>query len=255
MQRMPAVFVGHGSPMNIIEDNTFVRGWQRMAAAMPIPKAILSVSAHWYTAGTRVMSSEMPRTIHDFYGFPEQLYQLTYPALGAPDLAQEAQKLLGGEAAPDDSWGLDHGTWCVLQAMYPKADIPVFQISVNRLAPPQEHFALGRKLKPLREAGVMILGSGDVVHNLGMISFSSDEGYDWAYEFDNAIGECVANRDMAGVVDYEKFGRLSRLAVPTPDHFFPLLYVLGAASDTDRLEVYNQACVLGSISMTSYLFS
>lgn len=255
MELMPTIFIGHGSPMNIIEDNPFVRGWRQIAAELPKPEAILSVSAHWYTEGTRVMDNEWPATIHDFYGFPEQLYRITYPAPGAPKLAKSARDLLGNAAGVDSSWGLDHGTWCVLLAMYPNADIPVFQVSVNRRASAAEHFAFGEKLKDLRSQGVMILGSGDVVHNLGMLQFSRNDGYDWAYEFDNNIAECIRNRDMEGVVGYKAFGRAAELSVPTPDHFFPLLYVLGAAEQADELRVYNQACVLGSLSMTSYVFA
>jgi len=255
MKLMPALFIGHGSPMNIIEDNSYVHEWRQIAAALPKPEAILAVSAHWYTEGTRVMDNEWPRTIHDFYGFPEPLYSMTYTAPGAPQLAERAGDILGKAAVLDSSWGLDHGTWCVLQAMYPAADIPVFQVSVNRSAPAQEHFALGKKLKELRSQGVMILGSGDVVHNLGMIQFSRDDGFDWAYEFDNYIAECIRNNDKEGVVGYKSFGRAAELAVPMPDHFYPLLYVLGAADETDKLRVYNQACTMGSLSMTSYVFA
>jgi 4,5-DOPA dioxygenase extradiol len=255
MKRAPTLFIGHGSPMNIIEDNSFIRGWRQIAASLPKPAAILAVSAHWYTEGTRIADNDWPETIHDFYGFPEELYKITYPAPGAPQLAERAKALLGEAAVFDSSWGLDHGTWCVLHTMYPQADIPVFQVSVNRRAPAAEHFALGKKLKDLREQGVMILGSGDVVHNLGMIEFARTDGYDWAYEFDNKIADCIRKRDMDGVIGYGKFGRPAALSVPTPDHFYPLLYVLGAADPSDGLQVYNQACVLGSLSMTSYVFA
>jgi len=254
MQRMPTLFVGHGSPMNVVEENKYIHTWRQIAANMPKPAAILAVSAHWYTVGTKVMDNEWPKTIHDFYGFPEQLYSITYPAPGAPYFARRAEKLLGNEAVLDSNWGLDHGTWCVLRAMYPNADIPVFQVSVNSQASAEEHFALGKKLQELREQGVMILGSGDVVHNLGKIQFSRADGYDWAYEFDNKIAELINSNDKDGVVGYEQLGRIAELAVPIPDHFFPLLYVLGAAQDTDKLQVYNQDCIMGSLSMTSYVF-
>ena len=254
MQLMPSIFVGHGSPMNIIEDNAFVRGWKQMAAEMPKPEAILAVSAHWFTAGTRIMNNEKPKTIYDFYGFPGELYKITYPAPGAPELAKRAQALLGSSVLLDGNWGLDHGTWCVLREMYPNADIPVFQISVNRLMPGKEHFAFGQKLKTLRSEGVMIFGSGDVVHNLNMVDFTLKDGYEWAYEFDNKIMECIIDRDMESVVGYEKLGQAAKLAVPMPDHFYPLLYVLGAVEAADRLQIYNQSCVMGSLSMTSYLF-
>lgn len=255
MAIMPTVFVGHGSPMNAIEDNRFARGWRTMAAGLPRPEAILSVSAHWYTAGTRVADNERPRTIHDFYGFPAELYRVAYPAPGAPALAGEARGLLGGVAVLDGSWGLDHGTWSVLRAMYPAADIPVFQVSVDYGAPAEAHFALGARLKALRAQGVMVFGSGNVVHNLGLVEFAREGGFAWAADFDDYVATCVRARDFAGVVGYEKLGRTAELAVPTPDHYFPLLYVLGAADDKDGLQVYNQECVMGSVSMTAYVFA
>ena len=255
MALAPTLFIGHGSPMNIIEDNEFVRGWREIAAGLPRPEAIVSVSAHWYAEGTRVLDNEKPQTIHDFYGFPEELYRVAYPAPGARELARRTRALLGTDAVLDGSWGLDHGTWCVLKMMYPKADIPVLQVSVDRLAPAAEHFALGEKLRELRSQGVMILGSGDVVHNLGIIDFSRADGYDWAYEFDDSIADCIGKRDFKSVVGYGKFGRAAALAVPMPDHFYPLLYVLGAATEKDGLQVYNRACIMGSLSMTCYVFA
>jgi len=254
MSMMPTLFVGHGSPMNVVEENIYVRTWRQIAAKIPKPEAILAISAHWYTAGTKIMNNEKPRTIHDFYGFPEQLYSIDYPAPGAPDFARKAAEQLGKEAVLDSSWGLDHGTWCVLRAMYPDADIPIFQVSVNNQASAEEHYALGEKLKDLRKQGVMIFGSGNVVHNLGKIQFSRQDGYDWAYEFDNKVAEYIRNNDKAGVVNYETLGRIAELAVPIPDHFYPLLYVLGAAQETDELQVYNEDCIMGSLSMTSYVF-
>ncbi len=255
MQLMPTVFVGHGSPMNAIEDNSHVRGWRQLAIELPEPAAILAVSAHWYTEGTRVMDNERPRTIHDFYGFPEQLYSIVYPAPGNRELAERTKKILGDDAALDSSWGLDHGTWSVLKAMYPIADIPVFQVSVDRQAPAEKHLNLGKKLADLRSDGVLVLGSGNIVHNLGMIDFSRNDGYDWAYQFDNYISECLQHRDSEGIINYHSFGRSAALAVPTPDHFYPLLYVLGAAAETDKLHLYNQNCIMGSLSMTSYVFA
>lgn len=252
---MPAVFVGHGSPMNVIEDNGFVRGWKEMAAELPRPEAILAVSAHWYTDGTRVMTNEWPRTIHDFYGFPEELYRIRYPAPGAPQLAAEAIRLLDGAAAPDGSWGLDHGTWAVLRSLYPAADVPVFQVSVDYGAPAAAHYALGEKLKELRSRGVMIFGSGNVVHNLGLLDYSRKGGFDWAGEFDDYVAGCIGAGDAAGAIGYAGLGRAAALAVPTPDHYFPLLYVLGARDAGDGLRVYNRECVMGSVSMTSYVFA
>lgn len=255
MQAMPAVFAGHGSPMNVIEDNRFVQGWRRMAASLPTPEAILAVSAHWYTAGTKVMANRNPRTIHDFFGFPEELYKIVYPAPGAPELAAQARDLLGEAAALDSGWGLDHGTWSVLRAMYPDADIPVFQVSVNSRAPAAVHFALGERLRELRSQGVMIFGSGNVVHNLGMIDFARSGGFDWAGDFDDYVAACIEAGNTEGLIGYEEAGWSAGLAVPTPDHYLPLLYVLGAREADDRPQVYNRECVLGSISMTSYVFA
>ncbi|MEG6586298.1 4,5-DOPA dioxygenase extradiol [Dendrosporobacter sp. 1207_IL3150] len=255
MSIMPAIFVGHGSPMIAIEDSPYSRTWAQIAAELPKPEAILSISAHWYTKGTRVMVNDRPRTIHDFYGFPEALYRIMYPASGAPDYARKARELLGDSAVFDESWGLDHGTWCVLRSMYPEADIPVFQVSVDRSASPEEHYALGRKLFDLRNQGVMIFGSGNVVHNLSMIDWSRGGGYDWAYEFDNAIVDHVLKKAHQGVIEYQRLGRPAQMAVPTLEHFLPLLYVLGAVNENDLIRVYNQVCTMGSLSMTSYVFA
>lgn len=255
MAKMAALFVGHGSPMNCIEDNEFVRNWKYIAESLPVPEAILSISAHWYTSATYVMENEHPKTIHDFFGFPEELYQITYPAPGAPELARKTKVILGNSASLDHTWGIDHGTWCVLRTMYPDADIPVYQLSINRQAPPEEHFDLGRKLRALRAQGVMVLGSGNVVHNLGKLRFAKPDGYDWAYEFDETVATCIKNGQHNRVVNFRKFGVAADLAVPLPDHYFPLLYVLGASDEEDSLQIYNQKCVYGSLSMTSYVFS
>lgn len=255
MTKMATLFVGHGSPMNCIEDNEFVRNWRHIAEKLPVPEAILSVSAHWYTTATYVMENGHPKTIHDFFGFPDELYRITYPAPGAPEFARKTKAFLGGSASLDHSWGLDHGTWSVLRTMYPNADIPVYQVSINRQALPEEHYELGRKLRALRTQGVMIFGSGNVVHNLGKIHFAEPDGYDWAHEFDEAVASCIRDGQHKRVVDYRKFGVAADLAVPMPDHYLPLLYVLGASDKADSLQIYNQKCVYGSLSMTSYVFT
>ena len=191
---MPVLFVGHGSPMNTIENNEYTKGWQEIAFSIPKPTAILSISAHWLTNGTQVSILENPKTIHDFYGFPKALFDMEYKAKGSPMLAEKTIELLGDIAIADNNWGLDHGTWSVLSVMYPKADIPVYQMSIDRKATPEELFEIGKKLKTLRDSNVLILGSGNVVHNLGVLDFSMNGGFDWAYNFDNYITEKVKER-------------------------------------------------------------
>ena len=256
MQRMPVLFAGHGSPMNAIEENPFTKTWRELAPRLGKPKAILSVSAHWFVSGVRVSDAEAQRTIHDMYGFPETLYQVRYDAPGAPDVARRALALLGPAARPDRTWGLDHGTWSVLRHLYPAADVPVFQVSVDADATPARHFALGQTLAPLRDEGVLIFASGNVVHNLGLVRWGAEGGMDWAEEFDGCIRRNVEARAFEKAVAFREAGPSARLAVPTPDHFAPLLTALGAAdADADEITVFNAACVYGSLSMTGYLFS
>ena len=252
---MPVLFVGHGSPMNAIESNKFTKGWQEIATSIPIPTAILSISAHWLTDGTHVSTVENPNTIHDFYGFPQTLFSVKYNAKGCPLLAQETIDLLGGIAVADNSWGLDHGTWSVLRVMYPNANIPVYQLSINTQATPKELFEIGRKLKPLRERNVLILASGNVVHNLGVLDFSVNGGFDWANNFDDFIENKIKNRDFEDIFKYRELGDIARYSVPTTDHFHPLFYILGATESTDKISVFNKSCMAGSLSMTSYMFT
>ncbi len=252
---MPVTFIGHGSPMNAIEENEFTAGWREIAGVIPKPAAILAVSAHWFTDHTRLMTQENPKTIHDFYGFPKELYDVQYSAPGAPQLAAQTMKRLGGDCMEDQTWGIDHGTWSVLRKMYPDADIPVYQMSINRRMSPRELFEVGEKLKPLREQNVLILGSGNIVHNLGQVDFSAAGGYGWADEFDEYIRDNINAGDFDAVIDYKRAGNSARYAFPTPEHFDPLLYVLGAADKKDRVHVYNDARTAGSLSMTSYVFS
>lgn len=250
----PVLFIGHGSPMNILEPNPYADGWRQIARCLPRPKAILSVSAHWYTQGSFVSVSEKPETIHDFYGFPEELYQLDYPAPGAPALARRVLELCGDAVRPAE-YGLDHGSWSVLRSLFPEADIPVAQLSVDGTADSQTAFRLGQALAPLRDENVLILGSGDVVHNLRLIDFDKPDGFVWADEFDRYIQSAVRARRFDDVLHYERAGESAKLAFPTPDHFLPLLYVLGASRPDDTVDVFLDERVLGSLSMTSYLFS
>lgn len=254
-ERMPALFVGHGSPINAIETNIYSTGWEEIALTIPKPKAILSVSAHWYTSGTRINDLEKPETIYDMYGFPEELYQVGYAAPGAPELAHTTIGMISEEVLVDNSWGIDHGTWSVLHRMYPAADIPVFQLSIDKDVSAETHYKIGREISSLREKGVMIFGSGNVVHNLSRIKWEMTGGYPWADDFDAYIKNKIIKREHQQVINYSLAGESSKLAFLTPEHYYPLLYVLGASKKEDRLRVFNDSCTLGAISMTSYLFN
>ena len=255
MSKMPVVFIGHGSPMNAIEDNIFTKNWRDIAKKIPEPKAIISISAHWYTKGTKIMNEENPKTIYDMYGFPQELYEIIYNSPGDPKLAEYSKSLISKNSQYDDSWGIDHGTWSVLVHMYPNRDIPVFQISIDATAPPEVHYEIGQELKSLREQGVLLFGSGNIVHNLRMIDWNMKEsGFNWAYEFDNYIRKNIENKNHENIINYSSLGESAKLAVPTPDHFYPLFYILGATDSEDKISIYNDSCTMGSLSMTSYLF-
>jgi 4,5-DOPA dioxygenase extradiol len=254
-KRAPAIFIGHGSPMNAIEDNSFTKAWKSLAAELPRPEAILVVSAHWYTEGTRISDADRPKMVYDMYGFPEELYAVKYPAPGSPGMARAAKSLISRSVETDDGWGLDHGAWSVLKRMYPEADIPAFQLSVDMDADAETHFRIGVEIGALREKGVMILGSGNVVHNLARVSWEMEGGFSWAVDFDGYVKEKIGERRYRDVVDYASAGPSSRLAFTTPDHFYPLLYALGASREDDALTVVNDACVMGSLSMTCYAFA
>lgn len=256
MSKMPMIFAGHGSPMNAIEDNRYTRGWKEMVKEIPKPRSIISISAHWYTKGTKIMNEENPKTIYDMYGFPKELYEIIYDVSGNPNLAKIAKNQISKQSVFDNSWGIDHGTWSVLVHMYPNADIPVFQISIDADAPPQVHYQIGRELKDLRQQGVLLFGTGNIVHNLRLVNWAKkDKGFDWAYKFDDYIKENIENRDHKSILNYQSLGETARLAVPIADHFNPILYILGASDDEDKISVYNNDCMMGSLSMTSYLFT
>jgi 4,5-DOPA dioxygenase extradiol len=248
---MPALFIGHGSPMNAIEDSEFSRAWAEVARSLPRPRAVLCVSAHWETPGTRVTAMEQPQTIHDFHGFPRPLFEKRYPAPGSPELARMTQEMLReSHVELDKEWGLDHGAWSVLCRMFPEADVPVVQLSLDQRKPPALHYELGRELRALRKEGVLILGSGNMVHNLREIAWE-DMAYDWALEFDARMEDLILSGDHKAIIDYTKLGRSARLAVPTLEHYLPLLYVLGAQDKVDRVGFFTEKVTLGSMSMRS----
>ncbi len=247
----PAFFIGHGSPMNALEQNALVQQWRSVVQGYK-PKAILMISAHWYTKGTAVTAMPRPRTIHDFYGFPQELHQVQYPAPGSPELAAEIKTLLAPhQVALDLNWGLDHGAWSVLTHIFPKADIPVVQLSLDQDLSPAEHLELGQKLTPLRHQGVMIVGSGNVVHNLRMLDWQSTKPPLWAERFNRQIKELLLTKNFAALAQYQDLGEAARLAVPHPDHFLPLLYVLGSMLNGDDIGVFNDEIIYGALSMLS----
>ena len=253
-EKMPAIFIGHGSPMNAIERNKYTDKWVQTAKEIGHPKAILSISAHWFTHGTKINDSVSPKVIYDMYGFPEALYQVVYQPAGAPELAHETMQMISQKVTPDQTWGIDHGTWSVLCRMYPQADIPVYQMSVDADADVRTQFAIGREIGKLRNQGVMIMGSGNVVHNLSRIDWNMEGGYPWAQEFDSYIKKNIVQKNYENVLNYKKAGDASELAFYSPDHFAPLIYVLGASEDADQLTVFNDSCIMGGLSMTCYLY-
>ena len=246
---MPVLFIGHGSPMNAIEDNEFSQAWQAAAAALPKPKAILCISAHWETRGPQMTAMETPRTIHDFGGFPRELFDMQYPAYGAPQLAQHIIDTMKKTAIkPDLTWGLDHGTWSVLCQMYPKADVPVLQLSLDRSQEASFHYELGQQLMELRDEGVLILGSGNIVHNLRIMVWE-DRAFDWALEYDALVKKWILEDDHEAIIHYERHGKAAALAVNSAEHYLPLLYVLGLKKPGEPIHFFNEKIWGGSLSM------
>ena len=255
-EKMPVLFIGHGSPMNAIEDNIFSKRWQQMGKEIPTPKAVVVVSAHWLTKGTMVTAMPNPKTIHDFGGFPQALFDVQYPAPGSPELATEIQKLITNPAEElDHDWGLDHGTWSVVKHMYPDADIPVLQLSIDYYKPAAYHYELAKQLLSLRKKGVLIIGSGNMVHNLRMVAWDKlnepEYGFDWALEMNDIFKNKISNGFHKELIQYEKLHKAATLAIPTPDHYYPLLYILALQTDNDKVEFFNDKAVGGSLTMTS----
>jgi 4,5-DOPA dioxygenase extradiol len=251
---MPVLFVGHGSPMNGIEDNEFSQRWKTMAAEIPTPKAVLVVSAHWYTKGTFITAMDNPKTIHDFGGFPKALFEVQYPAPGDKELAKETASLIHSTNVElNHDWGLDHGTWTIVRHMYPGANIPVLQLSIDYTKGPQYHYELANELQELRKKGVLIMGSGNMVHNLRMISWEmiNGGGYDWAVDMNDTFKNLISRKEHSSLIDYQNLGTAARLAIPTPEHYIPLLYTLGMQTKKDDVSFFNDKAVGGSLTMTS----
>lgn len=255
-EKMPVLFLGHGSPMNAIEDNEFTKGFKVIAKTLPKPNAIICVSAHWFTKGTKVTAMDFPRTIHDFGGFPKELFEQQYPAKGNYQLAKQTKELLHPTLVElDEKWGLDHGTWSVLKHLYPNADIPVIQLSIDYTKDTQYHFKLAKQLNVLRDKGILVIGSGNIVHNLRLIdwqNFNKDNyGHDWAIEAKETINKYLLDGNYKPLLDYEKHSKVLQLAIPTPDHFLPLIYTLGLQQKNETIELFNDKLLAGSLSMTS----
>lgn len=251
---MPVLFIGHGSPMNAILNNAYTQAISKSTENIPRPEAILVISAHWETEGTFITTSDTPKQIYDFYGFPEELYNIKYKPTGAKRYAEiVAEELKDSNVKLTDKWGLDHGAWSVLTHMYPKADIPVLQLSLNRLGDEEYHYNLGRKLSKLREKGILIIGSGDIVHNLGIMNYDMNSTpFNWATEFDNYISDALVNREHDNIISYQKLGKSAQLSVPTKEHYLPLLYIAGLQEETDDVNFIYKGIQHSSMSMTSF---
>ena len=256
-EKMPVLFVGHGNPMNAITDNQYSKSWKTMGEKLPLPKAILCVSAHWLTKGTAVTMVEHPKTIHDFGGFPDELFKVQYPAPGATNYAKMTVSAVKSVIVHEDfEWGLDHGAWSVLKNMYPKANVPVFQMSIDFDKPPIYHFNLAKELYELRKKGILIVASGNVVHNLGILSWDENiKTYDWAVEFDTLVKKSIEDNNPNPLIEYQKLGKLATIAHPTNDHYLPLMYTLGLRDKSDTVQFFNETFDLGSLSMRSLLLS
>ena len=254
--KMPVLFLGHGSPMNAIEENEFVQGFRKAGQELPRPNAILCISAHWLTRGTHVTAMENPKTIHDFGGFPQELFEVQYPAPGSPELAKQTKEIITKtEVGLDQKWGLDHGAWSVIKHLYPDADVPVIQMSIDYYQHPQYHYDLARELATLRNKGILIIGSGNMVHNLRMVAWDKmnvdDYSFDWALEASTKMKQYILEGDHKPLIDYQKQGTAFNLAIPTPDHYFPLLYALALKEDNEEISLFNDKAVAGSLTMTS----
>ncbi|MBK8518396.1 MAG: 4,5-DOPA dioxygenase extradiol [Saprospiraceae bacterium] len=254
-ERMPVLFLGHGSPMNAIEENEFVKSFRSLGQTITKPNAILCVSAHWETRGTFVTAMEKPKTIHDFGGFPQELFDVQYPAPGSPDLAREIKSLIKKtEVGLDDKWGLDHGAWSVVKHMYPNADVPVIQLSLDYTQTPQHHYELAKELKSLRKKGVLVIGSGNMVHNLGLVAWdrlNQQYAFDWATEANEKMKKHIISGDHQKLINFRSEGKAFDLAIPTAEHYLPLIYILAMQEESEKVSLFNDKAVAGSLTMTS----
>ena len=254
--KMPALFIGHGSPMNAIEMNDFTKTLLKLGSELPKPKAVLCISAHWLTKGTFVNVSPQPKMIYDMYGFPEELYQVQYSAPGSPETAEEVRKLITNtDVHPDEEWGFDHGNWSILKWLFPKVDVPVFQMSIDYHKPMQYHYELAEELRVLREKGVLIIGSGNLTHNLRVVHFEDKNSppENWTFEFDSKIKLFLDKKDHKKIIEYEKLGAASKLAVPEPSHFIPLIYTIGLQDDDEQVSYFYDQFEYGTLSMRSFI--
>ena len=250
-EKMPVLFVGHGSPMNAIEDNEFSCAWTEAGKALPQPRAILCVSAHWVTRGTLVTGMEQPRMIYDMYGFPKELYEVSYPAPGSPDLAEQIRRIIKKtDVKMDQEWGLDHGTWSVMRRMFPKANVPVIQMSLNANLQVSEHYEVAKQLRELREEGILIISSGNIVHNLSLVEFR-DFAYDWATEFDGQVKNWILADDHEPIINFQKQGQAAQLSINSGEHYVPLLYALALKSESESVSFFAEKVWGGSVSMRS----
>lgn len=255
--QMPVLFIGHGSPMNAIEENEFVNNWRDLGKTLPRPNAILVISAHWETSGTQVTAMERPRTIHDFGGFPKALFDVQYPAPGSPELARDVKSIVKTtDILLDQKWGLDHGAWSIINRLYPNADIPVIQMSLDYYQTPRYHYDLAKELASLRHKGVLIIGSGNMVHNLRMVAWdklnADAYGYDWALEANEKMKQFILSGDHTSMVNFRNQGRAFDLAIPSPEHFIPSLYALALKEENEKIDFFNDKAVAGSLTMTSF---
>jgi len=253
---MPVLFVGHGSPMNAIEENEFVEGWRNLGKSLPRPTAILCISAHWETKGTFVTALPKPPTIHDFGGFPNELYQVQYPAPGSPALANDTKQIITKTVVGlDEKWGLDHGAWSVIKHIYPNADVPVIEMSLDYNRTPQYHYELGKELASLRKKGVLIIGSGNLVHNLRMVAWDKmnepEYGYDWTLQANDTFKQLILDNKHEELINYTLLGKEVSMAIPTPEHYLPLLYTLALKEEDEQVTLFNDKAVMGSLTMTS----
>lgn len=256
-RRMPVLFVGHGSPMYAIEENEFVQTWRGMGDTLPVPRAIICISAHWETRGTQVTAMQQPKTIHDFGGFPRELYEINYPAPGSPELAKGVINLIKSSSVlPDEKWGLDHGTWSVIRRIYPKADIPVIQLSLDYNKSPKQHYELAKELEALRDKGVLIIGSGNIVHNLRQVAWDKPDdqeyGYDWTIEANETVKKLISDNNHNQLTNYKALGKAVDMAIPSADHYLPLLYALALKKEDEEVSFFNDKAVMGSLTMTSF---